>query len=57
MIPKYIDYQNPAKYDFQHHNVNFNIHDITCHQTLYKILTACIAALTQQHITNNNIYD
>ncbi|XP_047019155.1 uncharacterized protein LOC124637519 [Helicoverpa zea] len=45
LIPKDSDYQNPAKY-----------RPITCLQTIYKILTGCIAELLHQHITiDNNI--
>ncbi|CAK1593328.1 unnamed protein product [Parnassius mnemosyne] len=44
MIPKDADHQNPAKY-----------RPITCLQTIYKLLTACITELLHQHIANNNI--
>ncbi|CAK1584730.1 unnamed protein product [Parnassius mnemosyne] len=44
MIPKDADHQNPAKY-----------RPITCLQTIYKLLTACIAELLHQHIAKNNI--
>lgn len=44
MIPKDTDYQNPAKY-----------RPITCLQTIYKILTACIAEIINQHVSENSI--
>ncbi|XP_026730686.1 uncharacterized protein LOC113495889 [Trichoplusia ni] len=44
MIPKDADYRDPSKY-----------RPITCLQTVYKILTACIAELIYKHSTNNKI--